>query len=247
MQNNRKMNLQELKSLGREMSRTKWKGGTIVLIGLALGFAGFLLGIGAGAGTELLGWDPETIKKIINWISRGAELIITAMFVPLILGWAKKEDRGFREFWTMIKRKETNKIIGAQLLVSIILAGLVLLWAMLAWAIDTEIGSGQGSSTAIIYIAIIGIAAFVLLSIRFSFVNLAIADKNLGIIEGFKYSWKITENHFWDLIRFHIYFLLWNILGLLCLIVGFIWTSAMRQIAFSKLYLELSEQADKAE
>ena len=229
------MNLQELKSLGREMSRTKWKGGTIVLIGLALGFAGFLLGIGAGAGTELLGWDPETIKKII------------AMFVALILGWAKKEDRGFREFWTMIKRKETNKIIGAQLLVSIILAALVLLWAMLAWAIDTEIGGGQGSSTAVIYIAIIGIAAFVLLSIRFSFVNQAIADKNLGIIEGFKYSWKITENHFWDLIRFHIYFLLWNILGLLCLIVGFIWTSTMRQIAFSKLYLELSEQADKAE
>lgn len=169
------------------------------------------------------------------------------MFVPLILGWAKKEDRGFREFWTMIKRKETNKIIGAQLLVSIILAGLVLLWAMLAWAINTEIGSGQGSSTAIIYIAIIGIAAFVLLSIRFSFVNQAIADKNLGIIEGFKYSWKITENHFWDLIKFHLYFLLWNILGLLCLIVGFIWTSAMRQIAFSKLYLELSEQADKTE
>lgn len=241
------MNLQELKSLGREMSRTKWKGGTIVLIGLALGFAGFLLGIGAGAGTELLGWDPEITKKIINWISRGAELVITAMFVPLILGWAKKEDRGFREFWTMIKRKETNKIIGAQLLVSIILAGLVLLWAMLAWAIDTEIGGGQGSSTAVIYIAIIGIAAFVLLSIRFSFVNQAIADKNLGIIEGFKYSWKITENHFWDLIKFHLYFLLWNILGLLCLIVGFIWTSAMRQIAFSKLYLELSEQADKAE
>lgn len=147
----------------------------------------------------------------------------------------------------MIKRKETNKIIGAQLLVSIILAALVLLWAMLAWAIDTEIGGGQGSSTAVIYIAIIGIAAFVLLSIRFSFVNQAIADKNLGIIEGFKYSWKITENHFWDLIRFHIYFLLWNILGLLCLIVGFIWTSTMRQIAFSKLYLELSEQADKAE
>jgi hypothetical protein len=97
------------------------------LIGLALGFAGFLLGVGAGVGTDILGWDPEITKKIINWISRGAELVITAMFVPLILGWAKKEDRGFREFWTMIKRKETNKIIGAQLLVSIILGGLVLL------------------------------------------------------------------------------------------------------------------------
>ena len=96
-------------------------------------------------------------------------------------------------------------------------------------------------------IAIIEITPLGLLAIRFSFVNQAIADKNLGVIEGFKYSWKITKNHFWDLIRFHIYFLLWNILGFLGLILGAIWTYTMRQVAFSKLYLELSEQADKAE
>lgn len=54
--------------------------------------AAFLLGIGGAVGTEFIGWDLETTKKIINWILRGAELIVTAMFVPLILGWAKKED-----------------------------------------------------------------------------------------------------------------------------------------------------------
>ena len=247
MQNNRKMNLQELKSFGREMSRTKWRGRSLFLIGLTLGFSGSLLGFGAGIGTELLGWTPETTKEIINWIATLADLLIIAMFVPLILGWAKKEDLWFSDFWCMITRKETFKIFGVQLLVEIIITGLALLWGGLAWVIDTEIGGGQSSSIAILCIALIGITAFGLLAIRFSFVNQAIADKNLGIIEGFKYSWKITENHFWDLIRFHIYFLLWNILGLLCLIIGFIWTSAMRQIAFSKLYLELSEQADKAE
>ena len=247
MQNNRKMNLQELKSLGREMSRTKWKGGSLFLIGLSIGFAGSLLGFGAGIGTELLGWSPETTEEIINRIATLADLLITAMFVPLILGWAKKEDLWFSDFWTMIKRKETFKIFGVQLLVAIIITGLASLWGILAWVIDTEIGGGQSSSIAILCIAIIGITAFGLLAIRFSFVNQAIADKNLGVIEGFKYSWKITENHFWDLIRFQIYFLFWNILGLLWLIVGAIWTYTMRQVAFSKLYLELSEQADKAE
>ena len=112
---------------------------------------------------------------------------------------------------------------------------------------NTRIGAVQDRSVAVIHTAIIGMAAFILVAIRFSFVNQAIADKNLGVIEGFKYSWKITENHFWDLIRFHIYFLLWNILGFMCLIVGVIWTSTMRQIAFSKLYLELSEQAEQAD
>ena len=247
MQNNRKMNLQELKSLGREMSRTKWKGGSVFLIGFVLILATILLGIGGAVGTEFLGWDSETTKEVIGRITRLANLLTTAMFVPLILGWAKKEDQGFREFWTMIKRKEINKIIEAELLVGIILAVLFLLWTMLAWVINTEIGGGQSSSIAILCIALIGITAFGLLAIRFSFVNQAIADKHLGIIEGFKYSWKITENHFWDLIRFQIYFLFWNILGLLWLIVGAIWTYTMRQVAFSKLYLELSEQADKAE
>ena len=62
------------------------------MIGLALGFAGSLLGFGAGIGTELLGWDRETTDEIINRIATLADLLITAMFVPLILGWAKKED-----------------------------------------------------------------------------------------------------------------------------------------------------------
>ena len=247
MQNNRKMNLQGLKSFGREMSRTKWKGGSVFLIGFVLVLAAILLGIGGAIGTEFLGWDTKTTKEVITRISRLANLLTTAMFVPLLLGWAKKEDRGFSDFWRMLTRKETIKIIGVEVLSLTILVIFFFLWAMLVWVTNTAIGAVQDKSVAVIHIAIIGMAAFILLAIRFSFVNQAIADKNLGIIEALKYSWKITENHFWDLIRFHIYFLLWNILGLLCLIVGVIWTSTMRQIAFSKLYLELSEQAEQAE
>ena len=247
MQNNRKMNLQELKSFGREISRTKWKGGSVFLIGFVLVLAAILLGIGGAIGTEFLGWDYETTKTVITRITRVANLLTTAMFVPLLLGWAKKEDRGFSDFWRMLTRKETIKIIGVEVLSLTILVIFFFLWAMLVWVTNTGIGAVQDKSVAVIHIAIIGIAAFILLAVRFSFVNQAIVDKNLGIIEALKYSWKITENHFWDIIVFHIYFLLWNIVGFLCLIVGVIWTSTMRQIAFSKLYLELSEQAEQAE
>lgn len=247
MQNNQKMILQELRSFGREMSRTKWKGKSVFLIGFVLVLAAILLGIGGAIGTEFLGWSTETTKEVITRITRLANLLTTAMFVPLLLGWAKKEDRGFSDFWRMLTRKETIKIIGVEVLSLTILVIFFFLWAMLVWVINTGIGAVQNKSVAVIHIAIIGMAAFILLAIRFSFVNQAIADKNLGIIEALKYSWKITDNHFWDIVVFHIYFLLWNILGLLCLIVGVIWTSTMRQIAFSKLYLELSEQADKAE
>ena len=241
------MNLQELKSFGREMSRTKWKGGSVFLIGFVLVLAAILLGIGGAIGTEFLGWDTKTTKEVITRITRLANLLTTAMFVPLLLGWAKKEDLWFSDFWRMLTRKETIKIIGVEVLSLTILVIFFFLWAMLVWVTNTGIGAVQDKSVAVIHIAIIGMAAFILLAIRFSFVNQVIADKNLGIIEALKYSWKITENHFWDIVVFHIYFLLWNILGFICLIVGAIWTSTMRQIAFSKLYLELSEQADKAE
>ena len=241
------MNLQELKSFGREMSRTKWKGGSVFLIGFILVLAAILLGIGGAIGTEFLGWDTKTTKEVITRITRLANLLTTAMFVPLLLGWAKKEDLWFSDFWRMITRKETIKIIGVEVLSLTILVIFFFLWAMLVWVTNTGIGAVQDKSVAVIHIAIIGIAAFILLAIRFSFVNQVIADKNLGIIEALKYSWKITENHFWDIVVFHIYFLLWNIVGFLCLIVGAIWTSTMRQIAFSKLYLELSEQAEQAE
>ena len=241
------MNLQELKSFGREMSRTKWKGKSVFLIGFVLILAAFLLGVWGVVGTEVLGWDSKTTKEVIGRITRLANLLTTAMFVPLLLGWAKKEDLWFSDFWRMITKKQTIKIIGVEVLSLTILVILFLLWATLVWVTNTRIGAVQDRSVAVIHTAIIGMAAFILVAIRFSFVNQAIADKNLGVIEGFKYSWKITENHFWDLIRFHIYFLLWNILGFMCLIVGVIWTSTMRQIAFSKLYLELSEQAEQAD
>ena len=241
------MILQELRSFGREMSRTKWKGKSVFLIGFVLVLAAILLGIGGAIGTEFLGWSTETTKEVITRITRLANLLTTAMFVPLLLGWAKKEDRGFSDFWRMLTRKETIKIIGVEVLSLTILVIFFFLWAMLVWVINTGIGAVQNKSVAVIHIAIIGMAAFILLAIRFSFVNQAIADKNLGIIEALKYSWKITDNHFWDIVVFHIYFLLWNILGFMCLIVGVIWTSTMRQIAFSKLYLQLWEQAEQAD
>ena len=86
------------------------------MIGFVLVLAAILLGIGGAIGTEFLGWSTETTKEVIDRITRVTNLLTAAMFVPLILGWAKKEDRGFSDFWCMLTRKETIKIIGVEVL-----------------------------------------------------------------------------------------------------------------------------------
>lgn len=83
----------------------------------------------------------------------------------------------------------------------------------------------------------------IIIMTRLCFTPFAVVDKGLGF-DAIKYSWKITKGHFWDIIVFGLYFFFWNIVGLLCLGIGVIWTSTMSQIAFTKFYYELSEAYD---
>lgn len=241
------MNLQELKSLGREMARTKGRGGSIFLIGLTLFAIGLVLGVGAASATTIFGWNQDLAKEVANHISSLIEIIVSAMFIPIFIGWAKKEELGYRDFWAMFTKKSTRKVIVAMILIGVGAVGLIAAAAVLAGMSSALVAFPLAMPIFVgIFIAVAVIIATIL-TIRFSFVSQAIVDKNIGVIDGFKYSWKITKGHFWSLIWFHLYFLLWNILGLLCLIIGMLWTATMRNIAFSKLYLELSEQAEKAE
>ena len=235
------MNLQELKSLGREMAWTKGKWRVVLLLGLLPVVIGVILGFWSIWATEVLGGSKELFENGAYIIIRIIWLIIGAMLMPLFLGWAKKEDLGLKDFWGMFTKKVTRKILVAMVLLPAGVFGLVTIAAFLAGlaasfvAIPHAMTIFRGSFMALAVLAV------VVLSVRFSFVNQAIADKDISVIEGFKSSWRITKGHFWKLIGFHLYFLIWNILGVLCLIIGVVWTATMRNIAISKLYLELSE------
>ena len=235
------MNLQELKSLGREMARTRGRWGVIFLIGLILFVIGFIFGFWSIWATKVLGGNKELFENGAHIISTIIQLIIGAMLIPLFLGWAKKEDLGLKDFWSMFTKKVTRKILVAMILLPAGVFGLVTIAAFLAGLAGSFVAIPHAMTIFMGSFMALAVLAVVVLSVRFSFVNQAIADKDLSVIEGFKSSWRITKGHFWKLIGFNFYFLLWNILGVLCLIIGVIWTSTMRNIAFSKLYLELSE------
>lgn len=235
------MNLQELKSLGREMARTRGKWRLILLLGLLLFVIGFIFGFWSIWATKVLGGNKELFENGAHIISTIINLIIGAMLMPLFLGWAKKEDLGWKDFWGMFTKKVTRKIFVAIVLLSAGIFGLVTMAAFLAGLVAAFVPIPHAMTISMGSFMALAVIAVVVLSVRFSFVNQAIADKDLSVIEGFKSSWRITKGHFWKLIGFNCYFLLWNILGVLCLIIGLVWTATMRNIAFSKLYLELSE------
>ena len=241
MKTARKMNLQELKSLGREMAWTRGKWRVVLLLRLILIVIGVILGFWSIWATEVLGGSKELFENGAHIIIRIIWLIIGAMLMPLFLGWAKKEDLGLKDFWSMFTKKVTRKIFVAIVLLSAGVFGLVTIAAFLAGLAASFVAIPHAMTIFMGSFMALAVIAVVVLSVRFSFVNQAIADKDLSVIEGFKSSWRITKGHFWKLIGFNCYFLLWNILGVLCLIIGLVWTATMRNIAISKLYLELSE------
>lgn len=241
MKTARKMNLQELKSLGREMAWTRGKWRVVLLLGLLPVVIGVILGFWSIWATEVLGVKEKLFENGAHIIIKIIELIMLAMLIPLFLGWAKKEDLGLKDFWGMFAKKVTRKIFVAIVLLSAGIFGLVTMAAFLAGLVAAFVPIPHAMTISMGSFMALAVIAVVVLSVRFSFVNQAIADKDLSVIEGFKSSWRITKGHFWKLIGFNCYFLLWNILGVLCLIIGLVWTATMRNIAFSKLYLELSE------
>lgn len=90
------------------------------------------------------------------------------------------------------------------------------------------------------------IIPWIIFSTRFSFFAYAIIDKWYWPVDALKYSWRITKWHFWEIVWFWLYFCLINMLWLLCLIIGILWTSAMTNMAMARYYRLLSNIYDNA-
>lgn len=63
----------------------------------------------------------------------------------------------------------------------------------------------------------------IILALRLGFYQQAIVEKNLGILESLKYSWKLTRQNGFSLFGFAILSLFIGLAGLLALLIGLIW------------------------
>lgn len=99
----------------------------------------------------------------------------------------------------------------------------------------------------VIYIIIV-VCGFVLFIVpwiyratRFSFYQYLIIDKNYGPIKALKESRAITKWKFRDVFAYNMILWFINLLGMLCAVVGLLWTVPMTMIAKAKMYKELSK------
>jgi uncharacterized membrane protein len=80
----------------------------------------------------------------------------------------------------------------------------------------------------------------IILSIRLSFFDYLIVDKNSRIVESLKRSWEITKGSTLNLFLLYLLLGLINLLGVFALIVGLFWSIPTTMIAEAFVYRKLS-------
>ena len=76
--------------------------------------------------------------------------------------------------------------------------------------------------------------------LKYWFAPLLVVDKGMGPIEAMKKSSEMTMGLKWDLLGFYSVTSVVNVIGMICLYVGLIFTAPATMIAMTKVYRELS-------
>ncbi|MBT3230209.1 hypothetical protein HN358_00280 [Candidatus Uhrbacteria bacterium] len=80
----------------------------------------------------------------------------------------------------------------------------------------------------------------VIWSLKYWFAPLLVVDKGMGPIEAMKKSSEMTMGLKWDLLGFYSVTSVVNVIGMLCLYVGLVFTAPTTMIAMTKVYREVS-------
>lgn len=87
----------------------------------------------------------------------------------------------------------------------------------------------------------------IIISIRLSFTQYAILDKNAGPIESLKMSWAMTEGKVHDLFAYSVLAFGVALLGILALLVGYFAVIPILALAYTYIYRKLSPKTAKAQ
>lgn len=208
---NKEISFSEMRKEWWEISRTYGKAWTFLLISL------IIFGIFFGVWVidvllgELIWTNGESV--IPNFVTNIISITLSIWTLAFTLDLINWIDAKIKNFWDGMTRDRIWKGVVAS-----ILSGLLIL----AWLV-------------------LFIIPGIIISVRLMFVLYAVIDKWLDPIQALEYSWKITKWHFREIIWFEFYFLFFNIVWMLCLIVWLIRTWPMTQLATARYYKLLSE------
>lgn len=87
----------------------------------------------------------------------------------------------------------------------------------------------------------------VIWAIRFRYFGYAIVDKNMGIMESLKESYRLTKGHTWNLFVFALALFGINLLGFIPLGLGLLVTIPLSMIAVARVWSILTEKSQSAD
>lgn len=170
-------------------------------------------------------WIP-VIKTILSFL---VTIAVVSVFLDIVHGHTPhyrdllKPFRNYKITW--------HYFLGSLLLVAVLALSLVIFALLfLTGIMPVQIIAGILLACVIIYA-----------TVRLQFFRyFIIENENMGPIEAFKESLHITKHSFWKLLGFLVVIISLNLLGLLALVIGLLFTIPISLIAYIKLYKELS-------
>lgn len=178
---------------------------------------------------------------VLNIImSIGITKILLALYDNKVLSY-KELFTNWKLFW---------KYLGASLLQTlIVLIGCIPAILFLIFAVFQSISNGAASSAAdilfIIAVTFILSLLGIYLQFRYYFVCYFVIDKNYGPLEALHGSAHITNGSKWNLFLLNILFMLINIIGIICILVGLLFTIPLTMMASVYVYKKLSGTEEK--
>ena len=96
------------------------------------------------------------------------------------------------------------------------------------------------------YLVIIGgllllVVPGIIFGLGFCWSMLTVMDRNISYSQALRTSWRMMNGHKWDLFKLGLLLLVINIAGLICLVVGVVFTAALSHYALTAFYQRMLE------
>lgn len=157
--------------------------------------------------------------------------------IKVFLRFLTEEKGRFSDLWT------GSRYFFKYLFVELIMMGMVLgVWLAAGLLIFLTLRLSQGVAmwAGVVLLGLLAVAWLSIVSIRLQFASYLVVDKGMGPIKALKQSWPITRGQFWHLFVFGLAMVFINLLGLLALVVGILFTWPATMLAYAYVYRKLA-------
>jgi len=208
----------EMRKEWRKISRTNGKAWTFFLVWLIIYAISYAIWFTCGISAWIF-WFSDSIifDQFMNILWYTVEILSALWIISISLNIINWANSKVNDYFKSYTRDRIWKFFLWTLLVS----ALIVVWFMCL------------------------IIPWIIVAVRLKFTVFSIIDKWLDPVEAIKYSRTITKWHFREIVWFDLYFFLFNILWMLCLLIWLIWTIPMYQLATARYYKLLSENNEE--